>query len=106
MDDELRAAIEKFNAEVRDAALAKEKQVAAERKKWEHRSNGQGKWPCVSGLGGLNVLPSEVEAHKAYCRQMGVPTEITAEGHIIYESQSHQNKYCKLRKASNLDRYY
>ena len=71
MDDELRQAIDDFNAGLQDAALENKKAIAKARAEQQKRSKGTGRWPVVSRLS-LACDPSQVNEYNERNKKLGL----------------------------------
>lgn len=51
----------------------------------------------------LGVHPSQVEEARAAAEAIGVPTDFTPDGSIVWKSRDHQRRYCQATGYVNRD---
>jgi hypothetical protein len=53
-------------------------------------------WPMVSEMAGIN--PDQIKEYQEFDKKMGVPTEYTPDGDVVWTSRSHRKKYCEAHR--------
>ena len=55
-------------------------------------ANGRA-WPVISAAAG--VLPSQIDEAQAHSRQIGIPTDFTPDGDVVFTDAAHRKRYCQ-----------
>ena len=50
-------------------------------------------WPMVSEMAGIN--PAQIGEYQEFDKKMGVPTDYTPEGDVVWRDRAHRKKYCE-----------
>ena len=53
-------------------------------------------WPMVSVAAGIN--PAQIKEYQEFDKKMGVTTQYTKTGDVVFESRSHRKAYCEAHK--------